>query len=259
MNILYAISTKSDLERKTFCVKIAVDLFVRSWVEIGWCLLLHSLLLVDLFVRSWVEIRLRPLLVISIFMSTSSWGRELKYARRGQKRTETGSTSSWGRELKCTRQVLTCKPLWVDLFVRSWVEILLMEPWPFPSWRSTSSWGRELKYQYQPWRNLGRTVDLFVRSWVEMIIPTAPWTQWPSTSSWGRELKFRFSKICDGLLDVDLFVRSWVEISVLLCLQVVANCRPLREVVSWNLRKSLVFSNRLRRPLREVVSWNNSA
>ena len=30
MNILYAMSTKSDFERKTFCVKIAVDLFVRS-------------------------------------------------------------------------------------------------------------------------------------------------------------------------------------------------------------------------------------
>ena len=35
MNILYAISTKSDLERKTFYVKIAVDLLVRSLVEMS--------------------------------------------------------------------------------------------------------------------------------------------------------------------------------------------------------------------------------
>ena len=36
MNILYAMSTKSDFERKTFCVKIAVDLLARSGVEIAY-------------------------------------------------------------------------------------------------------------------------------------------------------------------------------------------------------------------------------
>ena len=102
MNILYAISTKSDLERKTFCVKIAVDLFVRSWVEIFLHVAKYNCKIVDLFVRSWVEMYKagKP---PRLNQSTSSWGRELKY-------------------MSCTG---LRKSKRVDLFVRSWVEIQL--------------------------------------------------------------------------------------------------------------------------------------
>ena len=55
---------------------------------------------------------------------------------------------------------------------------------------------------------------------------------------------------------VDLFVRSWVETLVVCHLESFHIRRPLREVVSWNL-KGRNFQRQTRgRPLREVVSWN---
>ena len=78
MNILYAMSTKSDFERKTFCVKIAVDLLARSWVEIFSTCISGMFSTVDLLARSWVEM---PRRASGRFpdSSTSLRGRELKY------------------------------------------------------------------------------------------------------------------------------------------------------------------------------------
>ena len=189
MNILYAISTKSNLERKTFCVKIAVDLFVRSWVEIN-----RSNQYDDIEVKS-----------------TSSWGRELKWPSF-KKRKKGISVDLFVRswvEMPNVAALLEAVPvdlfvrswvemfllphlvanLFVDLFVRSWVEIFGIENRPTIESASTSSWGRELKLhltksQILRWRRplrevvswngtmtvilLQKQVDLFVRSWVEI-------------------------------------------------------------------------------------------
>ena len=146
MNILYAMSTKSDFERKTFCVKIAVDLFVRSWVEtpcidlwedsgisrplrevVSWNSTVFGGIVgtakVDLFVRSWVE----------TYMAMG-----LYWLYRGRPLRE---VVSWNIPLVLIQKVSVCRPLrevvsWnsisqlcfyifvVDLFVRSWVETL---------------------------------------------------------------------------------------------------------------------------------------
>ena len=165
---------------------------------------------VDLFVRSWVEIGYVPG-SSGTNWSTSSWGRELKCLLTAQFQIRFSSTSSWGRELKWThprstvgaedrrplREVVSWnvslshfflaswrRPLrevvsWnilcpirtqkgekVDLFVRSWVEM------------SESSTGIR-----------SASVDLFVRSWVEISSYSFGFVGIWSTSSWGRELK----------------------------------------------------------------------
>ena len=115
-----------------------------------------------------------------------------------QYKTSVASTSSWGRELKLLvlptiSGSLICRPLrevvswnirWVDvlknglivdLFVRSWVEIL----WEGRTWqnrKSTSSWGRELKCP----DDLNEIVKAM------------------STSSWGRELKWLCRQVDNG-------------------------------------------------------------
>ena len=233
MNILYAISTKSNLERKTFCVKIAVDLFVRSWVEINrsngydnievstsswgrelkclWHTALSSGRNVDLFVRSWVEI-LRKRSACSFVTSTSSWGRELKFFFDD----------------------ICFQKLPVDLFVRSWVEMSLLLhsgllPFRRPL-REVVSWNAPASSSIQ----ISFDVDLFVRSWVEI--------SYQHRDGWSR--------------NVDLFVRSWVEILAKRTLARRGSCRPLREVVSWNAQGFPAPRLIGRRPLREVVSWN---
>ena len=147
-------------------------------------------------------------------MSTSSWGRELKYQPSYCCITCQMSTSSWGRELKCqlTNQdgCMTC----VDLFVRSWVEI------PTFSNMLLCNSGRPLR-EVVSWNVVYETIisHLYSRPLREVV----SWNTSPtygsltvnrSTSSWGRELKYwlMYSQIMLNL--VDLFVRSWVEISI---------------------------------------------
>ena len=123
-----------------------VDLFVRSWVEISRPRGRQSRNQVDLFVRSWVEILRnhhktaicprRPL------REVVSWNKNNAIYWD----TDSMSTSSWGRELKYTSSCSCTIPATVDLFVRSWVEIL-----------TTLS------------RRGSLCVDLFVRSWVEIL------------------------------------------------------------------------------------------
>ena len=78
--------------------------------------------------------------------------------------------------------------------------------------KSTSSWGRELKWKCCTGRLL----------------------RWSSTSSWGRELKCIQYDLDDIDRKVDLLVRSWVEMINKHMGMDCANCRPPREVVSWN-------------------------
>ena len=56
----------------------AVDLYVRSWIEIISRRTPGIRFHVDLYVRSWIEIYTN-LLMIDTIWSTSMWGRELKY------------------------------------------------------------------------------------------------------------------------------------------------------------------------------------
>ena len=144
-----------------------VDLFVRSWVEMITSYRLPQKRQVDLFVRSWVEIN-------SI--------------RRPE--ATTMSTSSWGRELKYCRFLLLIFLKIVDLFVRSWVEISVSAVW-------ARRWDVDLFVRSWVEMNLLELyaklslVDLFVRSWVEMWESGGKdFIETGSTSSWGRELKW---------------------------------------------------------------------
>ena len=164
----------------------------------------------------------------------------------------------------------------VSLFVRLWVEMPLHQHfsgklWSASSWgcelkysskmklnrilKSASSWGCELKYwelllslkEYrQPLREavswnaafaasfVASAVSLFVRLWVEICA----------------RIEDELSKI------VSLFVRLWVEISQgrQMCDQL--NRQPLREAVSWNIKKRRRVYMKIGQPLREAVSWN---
>ena len=106
-----------------FLPTYGVDLFVRSWVEINAAISASADATVDLFVRSWVEIYGFLAILDMDSLSTSSWGRELKFFAYIFCIIMYKSTSSWGRELKYTSYHL-------------YYNINL----------STSSWGRELKW-----------------------------------------------------------------------------------------------------------------
>ena len=134
-----------NLIAKVFLAITLVDLFVRSWVEIiprpstlgkNTCRPLRE-------VVSWNN--LSTMLTEDDHLSTSSWGRELKYGwrrRDGRKRCRPlREVVSWNDMLDEKRQRYL-----VDLFARSWVEIMLSTVWKSRI-RSTSSWGRELKYR----------------------------------------------------------------------------------------------------------------
>ena len=138
---------------------------VVSWNRI--CAILTLEVVVDLFVRSWVEmstftfpsscLSCRPLRevvswnIMSSYvkhtdpLSTSSWGRELKFLVEVFIYFGKGSTSSWGRELKYPRRKPEQSRKRVDLFVRSWVEMFVVK-----------------------FKTSELIVDLFVRSWVEI-------------------------------------------------------------------------------------------
>ena len=239
MNILYAISTKSNLERKTFCVKIAVDLFVRSWVEIINPATIVFSIVVDLFVRSWVEILLLQQFPHQ-FWSTSSWGRELKCFEQGSRKvtvTVDLFVRSWVEIYQMSTLLLR---LQVDLFVRSWVEITRIfrqkqKLWSRPL-REVVSWNDSTPEYVtsctsRPLRE--------VVSWNIALVRAEPHTKGRplrEVVSWNAKL----SCACWDKWVVDLFVRSWVEMSVQnqLCLR--HPCRPLREVVSWNTIYGLV-------------------
>ena len=75
------VSWNNDAQTEQFRLRM-VDLFVRSWVEIAYISRILWQNFVDLFVRSWVEI-LNNVSAIIKGMSTSSWGRELKYRMYG--------------------------------------------------------------------------------------------------------------------------------------------------------------------------------
>ena len=271
-------STKSDFERKTFCVKIAVDLFVRSWVE-TW--------------SPWPCVTRQP--------STSSWGRELKhkYDTTGKRRNKCRplrEVVSWnslafmelckenGRPLRevvswnSHEQNTDCDQRIVDLFVRSWVETLHIR-------QGRSCEGRRPLREVVSWNTyislklLNRFVDLFVRSWVETDMKQLK-RNISNVDLFVRSWVETWTKVNSALMvkTVDLFVRSWVETLSVLCalpdipstsswgrelkrlkpLVFHAYCyrRPLREVVSWNNFLKFHFNSAPSRPLREVVSWN---
>ena len=146
-------------------------------------------------------------------MSTSSWGRELKYRRYAVKTIHVSSTSSWGRELKYPIRLMSeltqCRPpcevvSWnvpllcnfcyhfVDLLVRSWVE--------------------RLDFPIFPKRHSGRP-PCEVVSWNNCRTRRSVMPKM-STSLWGRELKWGKAVRYQWSLPVDLLVRSWVEIEM---------------------------------------------
>ena len=130
-----------------FVVRVPVDLFVRSWVEMfgSWV------------PDSWIEGR--PL------REVVSWNNiRLKNIRKRSK-----STSSWGRELKYSSPTIVAEGEGVDLFVRSWVEMKVKQNVLKNSVVDlfVRSW---VEMSCTTWETLRLQVDLFVRSWVEMRI-----------------------------------------------------------------------------------------
>ena len=121
----------------------------------------------------------------------------------------------------------------VDLFVRSWVEIKMLQVLTRLK-LSTSSWGRELKCK---------------KSFSPVVYSA-------STSSWGRELKYQWNHHENGFHERRPLreVVSWNTI-IEECYDFDSS-RPLREVVSWNTSKQRVAIQQDSLPLREVVSWN---
>ena len=106
----------------------------------------EGLTFVDLYVRSWIEILMHIMQQRRwAGRSTSMWGRELKFIKNWSKKKQSSSTSMWGRELKYVFEAFMIKNLlstsmwgrelkswmvrtmlrwnWVDLYVRSWIEI----------------------------------------------------------------------------------------------------------------------------------------
>ncbi len=146
-----------------------VDLFVRSWVEIHCLRICARTSFVDLFVRSWVEIfctrghipgqKCRPL------REVVSWNSLLLLPLDSL----CVSTSSWGRELKYIKLVQIKKQNNVDLFVRSWVEIFFQRRAAGFQYRrplrEVVSWNIPIHSSINH-----SLVDLFVRSWVEIPI-----------------------------------------------------------------------------------------
>ena len=164
-------------------------------------------------------------------LSTSSWGRELKYLCRYRQyplwRRPPREVVSWNFPFVCRSLEHRRRP---PREVVSW-NMSSSDKSLVPS--STSSWGRELKYykvlhhycQRQSTSSWGRELKWTQGYGCEPVLQ--------STSSWGRELKYRRDGTC----------LYW-------------HGRPPREVVSWNaFGKSYRLGNDSRPP-REVVSWN---
>ena len=144
----------------------------------------------------------------------------------------------------------------VILFVRMWVEMILIAAKGKKDIRSSSSWGCELKCCYMAGQRQ----------------PTE------SSSSWGCELKYARPGMFDEYIDrhplredvswnnhrnivgvfvtVILFVRMWVEMRQPCGQMRWWNSHPLREDVSWNMTAYLTRYLNNGHPLREDVSWN---
>ena len=189
-------------------------------------------------------------------MSTSSWGRELKYRAPDVYIVWVSrpprEVVSWNTSFEPFSTWNGCRP---PREVVSWNTIDEFQTWfldcrpprEVVSWnidhlkrkqrlkKSTSSWGRELKWKCCTGRLL----------------------RWSSTSSWGRELKCIQYDLDDIDRKVDLLVRSWVEIKLEKQLRFTNHSRPPREVVSWNAGNLGGPADPDSRPPREVVSWND--
>ena len=133
------------LSAKATVWAMTVDLLVRSWVEIWFSVTLPNYKKVDLLVRSWVEMEIinddgiedggrPPREVVSWNFAARS--RHSEIFRRPPREVVSWNTLSLIR---------TTHIVWVDLLVRSWVEILLTIE-----------------------RTFSYAVDLLVRSWVEI-------------------------------------------------------------------------------------------
>ena len=123
--------------------------------------------------------------------------------------------------------------MYVDLLVRSWVEICSYDTTTPRKELSTSSWGRELKCK-RYWCNDSTT---------------------ESTSSWGCELKCnQFISKYDASCRPPREVVSWNEKNSIPNDSITR--RPPREVVSWNETNLDNAKGNRSRPPREVVSWN---
>ena len=188
-----------------------VILFVRMWVEISRTSSFYGCSSVILFVRMWVEIVMFPTGKLGN-TSSSSWGCELKYHHIKLFHGVSLSSSSWGCELKYLFVLFPFRSHPVILFVRMWVEIVLVVLFGMShnchplredvSWNSKTRKGTRLQSGHPlredvSWNerfwilSVVVPVILFVRMWVEIHTITLPLQS--------------FSVI--------LFVRMWVEIS----------------------------------------------
>ena len=270
-------STKSDFERKTFCVKIAVDLLVRSWVEIDLCDDMKEVsqrrppcevvswnanadLPIDFNccrppceVVSWNVISLvalapwhrRPPCEVV------SWNNDVHRNNYSIAR----STSLWGRELKYIRCIRSGRNYSVDLLVRSWVEIPLMlqflhqrscrPPCEVVSWntRFRMIWTPSVSrppcevVSWNEWRTLSGFRS-FRRPPCEVVSWNLHFSGMSSSSAASTSLWGRELKYV------------WLEQPPLL------PGRPPCEVVSWNIAIGDDMSEKASRPPCEVVSWN---
>ena len=165
------------------------------------------------------------------------------------------STSLWGRELKYYREGSYHFRHAVDLLVRSWIEIFLPVSAPVlllvdllvRSWIEIPVWnGNGVSYP----------VDLLVRSWIEISSFRGIWVLRGVdllVRSW---IEMMIMMIVRKSSHVDLLVRSWIEIYSKLQYEGSEVCRPPCEVVNWNIISSLSLSFKRCRPPCEVVNWN---
>ena len=190
------------------------------------------------------------------YMSSSSWGCELKCNNSAFRLPHQVSSSSWGCELKWLFSLLFlrlhCHPLREDV---SWnhsnINITL--------WLSTSSssWGCELKYLESSWLNTMISHPLREDvSWNALSVDSVPST---GCHPLREDVSWNIKSIIYCTINtVILFVRMWVEILLLGCRILSGLRHPLREDVSWNNNTLLIAMQRPGHPLREDVSWNTS-
>ena len=148
-------------------IQYLVILFVRMWVEMQMVWLFNGGQdRVILFVRMWVEIYFGRFSPHSKYLSSSSWGCELKWNRGTNRRNQQGHP---------LREDVS----WNVCIVSPAFEIISRHPL-----REDVSWNND---SYAA--SLKAVVILFVRMWVEMILHLNLIITLLSSSSWGCELK----------------------------------------------------------------------